>query len=91
MAGRGRPPRRVVEVDDLVPRFASQEGNALAVCSRLGLAGDPHVASRAESLAEWQGPEGGWNCDKRPLAHHSSFREPCPPVEPVGVPPSHRG
>jgi hypothetical protein len=56
-------------------RCASQEGNALAVCSRLGLAEDPRVVKLAESLAEWQWPDGGWNCDRRPEADHSSVNE----------------
>jgi hypothetical protein len=29
----------------------------------------------AESLAEWQWPDGGWNCDRRPEADHSSVNE----------------
>jgi hypothetical protein len=56
-------------------RCASQEGNAVAVCSWLGLAEDPRVVKLAESLAEWQWPDGGWNCDRRPEAKHSSFNE----------------
>src|SRR6266704_2216834 len=56
-------------------RCASQEGNALAVCSRLGLAEDPRVVKLAESLVEWQWPDGGWNCDRRPEADHSSVNE----------------
>ena len=56
-------------------RCASQEGNALAVCSRLGLASDPRVRKLAESLLEWQWPDGGWNCDRNPDADHSSVNE----------------
>src|SRR5256712_8481340 len=56
-------------------RCASQEGNALAVCSRLGLAEDPRVVNLAESLVEWHWPDGGWNCDRRPEADHSSVNE----------------
>jgi len=56
-------------------RCASQEGNALAVCSRLGLAEDPRVVKLAESLVDWQWPDGGWNCDRRPEADHSSVNE----------------
>jgi len=26
-------------------------------------------------LIEWQWPDGGWNCDRREEAHHSSFNE----------------
>jgi hypothetical protein len=56
-------------------RCASQEGNALAVCSRLGIAQDPRVRRLAESLVEWQWPDGGWNCDRKEDASHSSFNE----------------
>jgi len=56
-------------------RCASQEGNALAVSSRLGLAEEPRVVKLAESLVEWQWPDGGWNCDRRPEADHSSVNE----------------
>jgi len=59
----------------LYRRCASQEGNALAVCSRLGIAQDPRVRRLAESLMKWQWPDGGWNCDRREEARHSSFNE----------------
>jgi hypothetical protein len=67
--------RNVPKIDGRYRRCASQEGNALAVCSRLGLAEDPRVVRLADSLAEWQWPDGGWNCDRRPEAKHSSFNE----------------
>ncbi len=63
-----------------VRRCGSQEGNALAVCSRLGLIDDPRVQYLAESLIKWQWPDGGWNCDKRPSANHSSFYESLSPM-----------
>ncbi|MGH9053445.1 MAG: hypothetical protein ACRDWX_10585 [Acidimicrobiia bacterium] len=65
-------------IDGLVRRCASQEGNALAVCSRLGLAGDRRVQLLAESLVEWQWPDGGWNCDVRASGRRSSFHESLP-------------
>jgi hypothetical protein len=61
-------------------RCASQEGNALAVCSRLGMTNDPRVQFLAQSLIEWQWDDGGWNCDKNPAAHHSSFYESLAPL-----------
>ena len=61
-------------------RCASQEGNALAVASRLGMADDPRVRLLAESLVGWQWPDGGWNCDRRPEARRSSFHETLPPI-----------
>ena len=62
-------------INGLYRRCASQEGNALAVCSRLGIAQDPRVRGLAESLVKWQWPDGGWNCDRREEASHSSFNE----------------
>jgi hypothetical protein len=63
-----------------VRRCGSQEGNALAVCSRLGLTDDPRVQYLARSLIAWQWPDGGWNCDKKPSANHSSFYESLSPM-----------
>jgi len=65
----------VPRINGLYRRCASQEGNALAVCSRLGLSNDPRVTQLAESLLEWQWPDGGWNCDRKEEARHSSFNE----------------
>ena len=65
----------VPKINRLYRRCASQEGNALAVCSRLGMADDSRVKKLAYSLLEWQWPDGGWNCDRKPGAHHSSFNE----------------
>jgi hypothetical protein len=67
--------RGIRTVNGRTRRCASQEGNALGVCSYLGIAGDPRVRQLAESLVEWQWPDGGWNCDIRPEANHSSFNE----------------
>lgn len=67
--------RGIRTVNGRTRRCASQEGNALGVCSYLGIAGDPRVRHLAESLVEWQWPDGGWNCDIRPEADHSSFNE----------------
>src|SRR5262249_54439646 len=32
------------------------------------------------SLAEWQWPDGGWNCDKKASGYRSSFHESLPPM-----------
>jgi hypothetical protein len=42
-----------VTAGGLVRCHASQEGNALAVCSRLGLGRDPRAELLAESLVAW--------------------------------------
>jgi hypothetical protein len=34
----------------------------------------------AENLLRWQWPDGGWNCDVRPSASHSSFNESWAPL-----------
>src|SRR3989440_11732125 len=67
--------RNVPKINGRYRRCASQEGNALAVCSRLGLAEDPRVLKLAESLVSWQWSDGGWNCDRDPEADHSSVNE----------------
>ena len=79
LAGAGHL-RGVPVIEGLARRCGSQEGNALAVASRLGLAGDPRVRLMATSLMGWQWPDGGWNCDRRPGAHRSSFHETLPPI-----------
>ena len=60
-------------------RCASQEGNALFSHLRLGIPNE-RVHDLAESLVRWQWPDGGWNCDKNPDAHTSSFNETLIPL-----------
>ena len=70
----------IVTVDGRTRRCASQEGNALLCASLLGHAADPRARLLADSLMRWQWPDGGWNCDLRPQAVHSSFHETLPPL-----------
>lgn len=70
----------VVTIGGLVRCHASQEGNALAVCCRLGLGRDTRVKLLAESLMRWQWPDGGWNCDVRANGRRSSFHESLAPA-----------
>jgi hypothetical protein len=72
--------KRIPTIDGLTRRCGSQEGNALAVACRLGLASDPRVRLLAESLIGWQWPDGGWNCDKNATGYRSSFNESLPPM-----------
>jgi hypothetical protein len=60
-------------------RCASQQGNALFSASALGLVGE-RCDRLAECLMRWQWPDGGWNCDRRPEAVHSSFWESLIPL-----------
>lgn len=79
LTGKGHR-RSVKVIDGLVRRCASQEGNALAMCSRLGMAADPRVEYLARSLVEWQWPDGGWNCDPNASGRRSSFHESLAPA-----------
>jgi hypothetical protein len=72
--------RGIKTVRGLTRRHASQEGNALAVASRLGNVDDPRVELLARSLVEWQWPDGGWNCDVDATGHRSSFHESLTPM-----------
>ena len=60
-------------------RCASQQSYALLYLMKLGFY-DERCDRLAEKLIEWQWPDGGWNCDKRPEAAHSSFHESLLPV-----------
>lgn len=53
-------------------RCASQQGNALFFILQLQLAND-RIHQLVERLLHWQWPDGGWNCDKEPSAHTSTF------------------
>ena len=76
-----RPPRTEVipGQEDRVRRCASQEGNATWSALRLGL-WDERIPELVDRLVGWQWPDGGWNCDKRPAAHASSFQETALPL-----------
>ena len=65
-------------------RCASQQGNALYSITRLGLA-DKRSDGLAERLLHWQWPDGGWNCDRKPSAHISSFNESLLPMQGLAV------
>ncbi len=71
--------RSIVSIDGRTRRCSSQEGYALYYLLRLGL-DDDRVDELARRLIEWQWPDGGWNCDKRPEATHSSFMESLLPM-----------
>lgn len=60
-------------------RCASQQGNALWFLTKLGIA-DERSNKLVERLLHWQWPDGGWNCDKNPVADTSSFMETMLPM-----------
>jgi len=65
-------------------RCASQQSNALWSILKLGLVNEKsHYL--VERLLHWQWPDGGWNCDKNPSAHHSSFMESILPLRALAL------
>ena len=75
---------RIITVADKVRRCASQEGNALFVSLKLGLV-NARTEELAQRLMKWQWPDGGWNCDKKPQASHSSFNESLIPLRALNL------
>jgi len=74
-----RSPEGVPCIRGRYRRCGSQQGNALYSITRLGLA-DKRSDGLAERLLHWQWPDGGWNCDRNPTAHISSFNESLHPM-----------
>jgi hypothetical protein len=76
-------PRRLrsfPKIDGRVRRCGSIEGLTLYSAARIRLDGDERLQRLADSLVETQWPDGGWNCDRRPGAAHSSFHETWAPI-----------
>jgi hypothetical protein len=76
--------RSIRQINGRVRRCASQESNALYSALTLGIA-DERADELAERLANWQWPDGGWNCDKKAAASHSSFHESLIPLRALAL------
>lgn len=76
--------KAIKTIDGRTRRCASQEGYAILALLRLGLA-DERVDELAGRLVRWQWPDGGWNCDRRPEACHSSFMESLIPLRALAL------
>ena len=72
--------RRIKPIQGRYRNCSSQEGAGLWAAVRLGLGDDPRLRAVAERLIVIQWPDGGWNCDIRPAASHSSFKESWMPL-----------
>jgi hypothetical protein len=72
--------RKPIIVDGLRRLHGSQEGNALWAAARLGRLKERRVIRLVDTLIEAQWPDGGWNCDRKLEATHSSFHESFAPV-----------
>jgi hypothetical protein len=71
-------------IDGRMRRCASQEGYCIYYSLALGIA-DERTQELAQRLLRWQWPDGGWNCDKKPAAHHSSFMESLIPMRALAL------
>jgi hypothetical protein len=67
-----------------VRRCASQEGIAIYAALKLGLV-DERTGRLVERLLQFQWPDGGWNCDKRPQAGMSSLLETVYPLRALAL------
>jgi len=76
--------RRVIHSKGLVRACASIEGNAIYSLLKLGLA-DSLTDYLAEVVLGWRWPDGGWNCDRKPKASHSSFHETLIPLRALNL------
>lgn len=80
----------VIKIRGFFRAHASMEGNAVYYLHALGLA-DDRTRMLADRLVEWQWPDGGWNCDKKPRAHTSSFTESLWPLRGLALHSTRRG
>jgi hypothetical protein len=76
--------KSIRKINGLVRRCASYEGNAALSLMKLELA-DERVDQLIHQLVEWQWPDGGWNCDKKREASHSSFMESWLPLRALAL------
>lgn len=76
---------RVRIIADRPRRCASQEGNAMISALLLGYGDDPRLQELVQRLLACQWPDGGWNCDKRPEATHSSYHETLIPTRALAL------
>lgn len=76
--------RHVIHSKLLVRACASIEGNAIYAMLKLGLA-DSLTEFLVDLVLSWQWPDGGWNCDRKPNASHSSFHETLIPLRALNL------
>jgi hypothetical protein len=79
MKGHEAHAEPIFKVRGITRAHASMEGNAVYYLNALELA-DDNTTALADRLVDWQWPDGGWNCDKSPSAHTSSFTESLLPL-----------
>jgi len=81
----GQQAPRVDTSQERPRRCASQEGNAILSAVLLGFGDDPRLEELVQRLLDCQWPDGGWNCDLRPQAHHASYHETLIPTRALAL------
>ena len=76
----GLEPGQTPRIAGRARRHGSIEGNAVYALTRLGYTDHPGTRHLVDALLDWQWPDGGWNCDRRPEAVRSSFHESAIPA-----------
>ncbi|HAL16612.1 MAG TPA: hypothetical protein DCP32_07655 [Anaerolineaceae bacterium] len=76
--------RHIIHSKGLIRACASIEGNAILSLLKLGIA-DSLTDYLAEIVLGWRWPDGGWNCDRKPQASHSSFHETLIPLRALNL------
>jgi hypothetical protein len=80
------PPRSLLipGQEERFRRCAGQEGYAAWYSLTLDIA-DDRTEELVDRRSNWQWPDGGWNCDKRPEAAISSFHETLIPLRALSL------
>jgi len=76
--------RAVPIINGRARRCGSQQSNALYSGLTFGFR-DGRTDQLAGLLMKWQWPDGGWNCDRKPTASHSSFWESIIPLRALSL------
>lgn len=74
--------KRIPQINGRYRRCALQEASVVLSAIKLDLM-DDRIHRLVELLLKWQWPDGGWNCDKKPAASHSSFYESWLPLRAI--------
>ena len=75
--------KRIPLIDGRYRRCALQESAIVFSMIKLDLVDRSALKQLIELLLKWQWPDGGWNCDKKPAASHSSFHESLIPLRAI--------
>jgi len=74
--------KRIPQINGRYRRCALQEASVVLAAIKLDLI-DDRIHQLVDLLLKWQWPDGGWNCDKKSAASHSSFYESWLPLRAI--------